>query len=104
MANSEHFPIQFKGNHCDSLHMLIFSPCPYAAADVYGAMGCNQRSFTLGSSDTSFCPGPYSMAACPEFHVGSRLDRELFTFPSYGAETWISISKDTVDIKRDCVE
>jgi hypothetical protein len=31
--------------------------------------------------DNSSCPGPYSTAACPEFHIGYRLGRELFTLP-----------------------
>ena len=31
--------------------------------------------------DTSSCPGPYPMATCPEFHIGWRLNRELFTLP-----------------------
>ena len=26
-------------------------------------------------------PAPYSMAACPEFHIGCRLGQELFTLP-----------------------
>ena len=29
----------------------------------------------------SSCPGPYPTAACPEFHLGCRLGRELFTLP-----------------------
>ena len=33
--------------------------------------------------DTSSCPGPYPTAACPEFHIGCRLGRELFTLPTY---------------------
>ena len=32
--------------------------------------------------DTSPCPGPYPTAACLEFEVGCRLDRELFSLPS----------------------
>jgi hypothetical protein len=31
------------------------------------------------ADDTSSCPGPYPTAACPEFHIGYRLDREVFT-------------------------
>ena len=45
----------------------------YTAADFHGAMGCDQKS----GGDNSFCP-----AACPEFHVGCRLGRELFTLPT----------------------
>ena len=48
----------------------------YAAADVHGAMGCNQKRFTL-----VYCPDPYPTAACPKFHVGCRLSRELLTLP-----------------------
>ena len=29
--------------------------------------------------DTSSCPSPYPTAACPEFYIGCRLGRELFT-------------------------
>ena len=32
--------------------------------------------------DTSSCPGPYPTTACAEFHIGSRLGRELFTLLS----------------------
>ena len=35
---------------------------------------------------TSPCPGPYPMAACPEFHVGCSLGQELFTLPTYFKE------------------
>ena len=31
--------------------------------------------------DTSSCLGPYPMAACPEFYIGCRLGREIFTLP-----------------------
>ena len=31
--------------------------------------------------DTSSSLGPYPTAACPEFHIGCRLGRELFTLP-----------------------
>ena len=33
--------------------------------------------------DTSPCSGPYTTAACPEFHDCYRLGRKLFTLPSY---------------------
>ena len=35
----------------------------------------------LCGSDTSSWLGSYATAACPEFHVGCRLGRELFTLP-----------------------
>ena len=33
--------------------------------------------------DTSSCLCPYPLAACPKFHVGCSLGRELFTLPLY---------------------
>ena len=38
--------------------------------------------------DTISCPGPYPMAACPVFHVGCRLGRELFTLPDAAADAY----------------
>ena len=32
-----------------------------------------QKASQECGSDTSSCPGPYPMAACPEFHIGCRL-------------------------------
>ena len=50
----------------------------YVAIDFYGAMGCDQQSFTLVWGDTRSCPGPYSTAACPEFHIGCRQGMSYF--------------------------
>ena len=43
----------------------------------------DQESFRIVCGETSACPGPYAVASCPEFYDGYRLDRELFTLPSY---------------------
>ena len=53
----------------------------YAAADVHGAMGCNQKKLYTSGGDTSSCLGPYPMVAYPEFHVRRRL--ELLNLPLY---------------------
>ena len=42
-----------------------------------------KKSLHYCSGDTSPCPGPYLTAASPEFHIGCRLGRELFTLPVY---------------------
>ena len=42
-----------------------------------------KRALRQCGDDISPCPGPYSMAACPEFHFGCRLSWELFALPLY---------------------
>ena len=42
-----------------------------------------KKAFQQCVGDTSSCPGHYPTAAFPEFHVGCRLGRELFTALSY---------------------
>ena len=49
----------------------------YAGADVHGAIA--KKLYTSVAIDTSPCLGPYPTVACPEFHAGFRLGRELFT-------------------------
>ena len=59
-------------------------PCPYAAADVRGVVGCDQKELYTGVAVT---PSPVQIPTQrsfvhPEFHVGCRLGRELFTLPT----------------------
>ena len=54
--------------------LLPMSMLPWAAT---------KKDLHWCGGDTSSCLGPYTMAACPEFHVGCRLGQELFTLPTY---------------------
>ena len=53
----------------------------YAAADVHGAMGCDQKSFTLVRRWHQFLSGSLPNGCL--YQVSHRLGRELFTLPSY---------------------
>ena len=44
-------------------------------------MGCDHDSFTLAWWWHQLLSGSYPTAACPGFHIGCRLARELFTLP-----------------------
>ena len=55
----------------------------YAAADIYGVMGCEQKIIMVVWRWRKLLSGPYPTTACPEFHVGCRLDQELFTLLTY---------------------
>ena len=59
-----------------------FSPCPYAAANAHGAMGCDQKSsIILVWRLHQLLSGSLPNGRLLEFHIGSRLGRELFTLP-----------------------
>ena len=55
-----------------------------AAARSMDPLAATKKALHQCGGNTSSCPGPYATAACAEFHVGCRLDREIFTLPLYG--------------------
>ena len=52
-----------------------------AAAQPMDPWAAIKKASKECGGDASFCPGPHPMAACPEFHIGCRLGRELFPLP-----------------------
>ena len=52
-----------------------------AAAQSMDPWSAIQKASQERGGDSSSCPGPYLTAACPEFHIGCRLGRELSTCP-----------------------
>jgi hypothetical protein len=52
-----------------------------AATQSMDAWAVIKKASQECGGDTSSCLGPYPTAACPEFHIGCRLDWELFTLP-----------------------
>ena len=54
-----------------------------AAAQSMDPWAAIKKASQECGGDTSSCPGPYPTTACPEFTIGCRLGRELFTLPLY---------------------
>ena len=46
-----------------------------AVAQSMDPLAATKKGLHKYGGDTSSCPGPYPMAACPEFHLGCRLGR-----------------------------
>jgi hypothetical protein len=73
-----------------TFHMLFVENCQHCKnmsynqfAHMRGPWTEIKKALPQCGSDTSSCPGPYQMAAYLEFHIGCKLDWELFTLPSY---------------------
>ena len=68
--------------------LLLHIPAKFPPYILFNSVPPSLRStlhkprYMISDISTSSCPSPYPIAACPQFHVGCRLDRERFTFPT----------------------